>query len=262
MWVPLVAKGRMLGGLGIAHQDLNYFTVHHSDLAQTIANQAAITMVNAELYERAQMYATLQERQRLARNLHDAVNQSLFSANLIADVLPRQWEKDPENGKKSLERLRRLTNGAMAEMRMMMMELRPIALHDDDLGNLLRLLCDAFTGRSNIPIHLSINGKATLPTDIQVTLYRLCQESLNNIAKHSRATEVSIHLICQGNSIKLSIQDDGCGFDITQRSAGHFGISIMRERAEAIGANLAITSQSGIGSRIEIAWSPEQGRQI
>jgi GAF domain-containing protein len=88
MWVPLAVKGRIIGGLGVAHARRNYFTAHHAALALSMADQAAITMVNSELYEHAQALAAFQERQRLAQNLHDAVNQSLFSAGLIAEVLP------------------------------------------------------------------------------------------------------------------------------------------------------------------------------
>ncbi len=117
MWVPLAVKGRIIGGLGVAHARRNYFTAHHAALALSMADQVAITMVNAELYEHAQALAALQERQRLAQNLHDAVNQSLFSAGLIAEVLPRLWERDQAEARQSLEDLRRLTRGALAEMR-------------------------------------------------------------------------------------------------------------------------------------------------
>src|SRR4030067_2954792 len=102
MWVPLAVKGRIIGGLGLAHALQDYFTAHHAALALSMADQVAITMVNAELYEQARALAALQERQRLARHLHDAVNQSLFSAGLIAEVLPRLWERDP--GERSEER--------------------------------------------------------------------------------------------------------------------------------------------------------------
>ncbi len=103
MWVPVAVKNRVIGSVGVAHVEQDYFTAHHADLALTVANQAAITLVNAELYEHAQELAALQERQRLAQNLHDAVNQSLFSAGLIADVLPRLWERDQDDGAKVAE---------------------------------------------------------------------------------------------------------------------------------------------------------------
>ena len=100
MWVPLAVKGRIIGGVGVANTKTNYFTPHHADLALSVANQAAIAMINAELYGHAQALAVLEERQRLARNLHDAVNQSLFSAGLIAEVLPRLWERDQDEARR------------------------------------------------------------------------------------------------------------------------------------------------------------------
>jgi two-component system nitrate/nitrite sensor histidine kinase NarX len=108
MWVPLAVKSRIIGGVGVAHEKQNYFTPHHADLALSVANQAAITMANAELYEQAQELAVMEERQRLARNLHDAINQSLFSAGLIAEVLPRLWERNQDDARQSLEDLRKL----------------------------------------------------------------------------------------------------------------------------------------------------------
>ena len=151
MWVPLAVKGRIIGGLGIAHARRNYFTPHHAALALSMADQVAITMVNAELYEHARALAALQERQRLAQNLHDAVNQSLFSAGLIAEVLPRLWERDQAEARHSLEDLRRLTRGALAEMRALLAELRPSVLTDSSLGDLLRQLANAFTGPDKHP---------------------------------------------------------------------------------------------------------------
>jgi PAS domain S-box-containing protein len=266
MWVPLAIKGRMIGAVGVAHAQRNFFTAHHADLALTVANQAAITMVNAELYEQAHILASLQERQRLARNLHDAVNQSLFSAGLIAEVLPRLWERDPEEGRRSLDDLRRLTRGAQADMRLLLAELRPSTLTDAELGDLLRLLANALTGRTNIPIHVvetrseSLQEQKALPADVQVALYRLCQEGLNNIAKHAGASQVDIQLQYESGAVELCIRDDGRGFDLEQTLPGHYGLSMMRERATDVGAVLSINSQPGRGTEIIIRWveTPEQ----
>jgi signal transduction histidine kinase len=255
MWVPLSVKDRFIGGIGVAHTRPDSFTAHHADLALIVANQAAITMVNAQLYERAQTVATLEERQRLAQNLHDAVNQSLFSASLIAEVLPRLWERNPDEARQSLEDLRRLTRGAMAEMRGLLAELRPLVLTDSDLGDLLRQLGDALTGRTNVPVTLTITGQEdTLPAEVQVALYRLCQEALNNVAKHADASQVTINLHMAAGSVTLQIGDDGCGFDPENIPSGHYGLSMMRERAKAIGAELAIVSQPGHGAEIFIRW--------
>ena len=256
MWVPLAVKGRIIGGVGVAHEKLGYFTSHHADLALSVANQAAITMINAELYGHAQEFAVLEERQRLARNLHDAVNQSLFSASLIAEVLPRLWEQDQEMARHSLDDLRKLTRGAMAEMRALLAELRPSTLTDAELGDLLRLLGNAFTGRTNTPVNLTLVGQGVLPAGVQVATYRICQEALNNVAKHAKASVVEINLKHEDASIELSIRDDGRGFDLEQPAAtGHYGLSMMRERAEAAGIQLSITSQPGQGVELTLRWA-------
>jgi PAS domain S-box-containing protein len=261
MWVPLAVKDRVIGAIGVAHAERDYFTVHHADLALTVANQAAITMVNAELYEHAQALAALQERQRLARNLHDAVNQSLFSAGLIAEVLPRLWERDPDEGRRSLEDLRRLTRGAQADMRLLLAELRPSTLTDAELSDLLRLLGNALAGRTNIPVSVTVAGEGKLPADVQVALYRLCQEGLNNIAKHAGASRVDIQLQYETGAVELRIQDDGRGFDPEQTPPGHYGLRMMHERASAVGATLSITSQPGHGTEIVIRWVESHGKK-
>ncbi len=276
MWVPLAVKGRILGGLGIAYARRNYFTAHQAALALSIADQVAITMINAELYEHAQALAALQERQRLAQNLHDAVNQSLFSAGLIAEVLPRLWERDQEQARHSLEDLRRLTRGALAEMRALLAELRPSVLTDSSLGDLLRQLANAFTGRTNLPASVNITGEDVLPPEIQVAFYRICQEALNNIAKHAGASRAEIDLRYQAEvtvdkdanvfisnvpkqimvrNVEMRIRDDGAGFDTAEAGqAGHYGLGMMRERAEAVQAQLTVTSQPGTGTEVRLHW--------
>ncbi|HEX2993367.1 MAG TPA: PAS domain S-box protein [Anaerolineales bacterium] len=261
MWVPLAVKSRIVGGLGVAHKQRNHFTPHHADLALSVANQAAITMVNAELYERAQALAVLEERQRLAHNLHDAINQSLFSAGLIAEVLPRLWERDQAEARRSLEDLRRLTRGAMAEMRALLAELRPATLIDAELGDLLRLLGNAFTGRTNIPAQVNVVGQGALPADVQVAIYRVCQEALNNVAKHAAASNVEIDLKHDGAAIELSIRDDGQGFDPEQTASGHYGLSMMQERAEGVGAQLSVASQPGYGTELIIRWQATENKE-
>jgi len=256
MWVPLAVRGRIIGGVGVAHAERDYFSTHDADLALTVANQAAITLVNAELYERAQTLAALHERQRLAQNLHDAVNQSLFSTGLIAEVLPRLWERDPDEGRRSLKDLRRLTRGALAEMRALLAELRPSILTDTDLGDLLRQLGSAFTGRTNIPVAVTMDGQeGGLPAEVQVVFYRVCQEGLTNIAKHAGADHVTIHLQYEPGGVALHLCDDGRGFDPAHISPGRSGLSMMRERAQAVNATLSITSQPGHGSQITVHWT-------
>jgi signal transduction histidine kinase len=148
----------------------------------------------------------------------------------------------------------------MAEMRALLAELRPSTLTDTDLGDLLRLLGNAFTGRTNIPVTMTVTGAGTLPAEVQVDFYRVCQEALNNVAKHAKASRVDIYLKHEGAAIELHIRDDGKGFDSEQTIPGHYGLSMMRERAEAVGAHLSITSRPGHGTELVIRWrkAPKQ----
>jgi len=263
MWVPLAVKNRIIGGIGVAHAALNHFTPHHADLALSVANQAAITMVNAELYGQAQELAVMEERQRLARNLHDAINQSLFSAGLIAEVLPRVWDQDQDLARSSLEDLRRLTRSAQAEMRALLAELRPSTLIDSDLDELLHLLGNALSGRIDIPVVVTVTGEIILPAKVQVVFYRVCQEALSNIAKHAKANRVEINLKQEGDMVELHIHDDGKGFDLDQTFSGHYGLVMMRERAETIGAQLSVTSQPDHGTELTICWTkPSPGEVV
>jgi len=254
MWVPLAVKDRIIGGIGVAHAALNHFTPHHADLALSVANQAAITMVNAELYGQAQELAVIEERQRLARNLHDAINQSLFSAGLIAEVLPRIWDQDQDLARSSLEDLRRLTRSAQAEMRALLAELRPSTLIDSDLDELLHLLGNALSGRIDIPVTVTVTGEILLPAEVQVAFYRVCQEALSNVAKHAKAKRVEINLKQEEDMVELYIHDNGMGFDLDQTFSGHYGLEMMRERAEAVGAQLSVTSQPGHGTELIVRW--------
>jgi two-component system nitrate/nitrite sensor histidine kinase NarX len=260
MWVPIAVKDRLSGGIGIVHANPYYFTPRHSYLAMTVANHAAITMENIELYRQAQQFASMKERQRLARSLHDAVNQSLFSANLIAEVLPRAWERDPVEGRKLLEDLHRLTNGAMAEMRIMMAELRPLGMVDLNLEDQVKLLADAFTGRTNIPVDINVDlkGNSLLPEDVQTEFFRACQEGLNNIAKHSGASKAEISLQRLNGTVHLCIQDNGCGFNTSLIPRGHYGLSMMEERMRGIGAEFSVESIPNHGTRLMIQWTQEE----
>ena len=254
MWVPLVAKDRIIAVIGLAHAEPDYFKARHADMAMTLANQAAIALVNAELVENAQGMAVLQERQRLARNLHDAVNQSLFSVGLIAEALPQLWEQNQEEARNSLEDLRKLTRGAIAEMRMLVAELRPLALADSNLSDLLYQLANAFTGRTNVPASVSVTGQEVEISQVQVAVYRICQEALNNIAKHAFASKVKIKLQYIDKEVELRVRDDGRGFDPNVPLPGHYGLSMMYERAYAVGAEIEVVSQPGKGSEVILRW--------
>ncbi|GEM_PF-1674384 len=194
----------------------------------------------------------LEERQRLARELHDSVNQTLFAASTLADLLPRAIEKKPEKVKEYAYNIQQLIHGATAEMRLILLELYPDGLIETDLGTSIRHLCDAYTGTSGTVVGFSTTANIYLEKDAQVALYRIAQEALNNIKQHTTSTEVFVSLTKIGDKVKLVIQDNGCGFDTKSTPSGHFGIGNMIERAEAIGANCTIDSVIDVGTTITV----------
>jgi nitrate/nitrite-specific signal transduction histidine kinase len=252
--IPLMAKGRLVGSLNLSTNQSRTYPPEQIALLKTIGQQIGVAVENAHLYEQAEQTAITAERGRLARELHDAVTQTLFSANLIADVIPRIWKRNPEEGMQNLEELRQLTRGALAEMRTLLMEMRPESLERADIKSLLTQLADAFVGRVRVPVSVDIKGECKLTQEVKLAFYRVAQEALNNIAKHSGARQVEVHLECQPGQLNLRIKDDGLGFDPATITPGHLGIAIMRERANSIGARLKIESQVGQGTSVELDW--------
>jgi PAS domain S-box-containing protein len=213
-----------------------------------------LNRANEMLREKAAQEAVIAERTRLARDLHDAVTQTLFSTTLIAEVLPDIWEINAAEGLRRLEELRQLTRGALAEMRTLLVELRPNALVEVPLPTLLRQLTEAMIGRARVRIQFSVEGDCKLPGEVQVGLYRIAQEALNNVVKHARANQAIVTLWMY-DGVRLTIADDGAGFDPGTVTADHLGLKIMRERAEAIGAKFSLYSEPGEGTQVSVTWS-------
>ena len=212
-------------------------------------------VIEGELAKRAADEAVTADRTRLARDLHDAVTQTLFSASLTAEVLPDLWDMDVEEAKKSTEELRQLTRGALAEMRTLLLELRPATLTQTRLNDLIKQLCEAFIGRSRLPIELGVEGEGQLPPEVQIAFYRIAQESLNNVFKYARATRVNVKLFLSPASVHMETSDNGVGFDMTTIKPTSLGMRIMRERADAIAAELRISSCPGAGTCVEVTWA-------
>ncbi len=259
--VPLMVKDKPLGLLVATDKLDGLLTGDDERILTLLASSAVIGLENARLYEEAEQHAALEERARLARELHDAVTQTLFSASLIAEILPQIWESDPEEGRRRLEELRRSTRGALAEMRTLLLELRPTALLETDTGELFKYLVNAFSGRARVPAQLAIEGAYLLPGEIKIGLYRIAQEALNNIVKHTDAEHVTLRLRCHPERVELSICDDGTGFDPGDVTAEHLGLRIMKERAADMGADLSINSSPGQGTAIRVSWLPGESRK-
>lgn len=260
--VPLMVRDQPMGLLVAVDKMEGPLTSEDERILTLLASSAVIGLENARLYEEAEKNAAMAERGRLARDLHDAVTQTLFSASLIAEVLPQIWEDDPEEGRRRLEQLRQSTRGALAEMRTLLLELRPTALLQAETGELFKYLVNAFTGRTRVPAKLVFDGTYSLPGEVKISLYRIAQEALNNSAKHAEAEQVLITLLCQPAGVKLEICDDGTGFEVGEITAEHLGLRIMKERAAAIGADFSIKSSPGQGTTISVHWRPPFPPQV
>ncbi|HEY0734039.1 MAG TPA: GAF domain-containing protein, partial [Herpetosiphonaceae bacterium] len=224
------------------------------DLLELLAAHGAIALEHARRYQQVRELATLAERTRLARDLHDAVTQTLYSASLLAEALPTIWHRDSAAGARDLIMLRHLMRGAMAEMRTLLFELRPTALVAADLGILLRQLGHVLTSQTHIPVELTIVGTGPVAVDVKIAMYRIAQEVFNNIAKHAGATQVAVTLHATPDAVCLSIGDNGRGFDPTAIPDDHMGLQIMTERALSMGAALHVDSVLRQGTTVSVQW--------
>jgi ligand-binding sensor domain-containing protein/signal transduction histidine kinase len=254
MHVPIKIEGQIFGVLKVDYVQPRAFGSDELRLFEALAQRAALAIETAQLYEQSQELAVVQERSRIARDLHDAVTQTLFSASLIAEVLPRIWERDVDQGQSRLNELRELTRGALAEMRTLLLELRPAALIEANLGELLRQLAESVIGRARIQVSVEVDSECNLPPEVKIAYYRIAQETLNNVAKHAEASQAWVGLRCSEKDVILRIKDDGRGFDPASITADQLGMGIMRERADDIRAKLEVSSEIGQGTQIQVVW--------
>jgi signal transduction histidine kinase len=265
--VPLQIRNAATGLLCLrAAQRERVYTPDEVALAQTVAGVLAGAIENAQLFAQAQRLAAQEERQRLSRDLHDSVSQALFAASVSADVAPQLWELDPDEGREMLQEVRRLTRGALAEMRMLLVELRPAQLLHTPLQELLNHLVTAANTRLRGTATVQIAPLPMLPLELRVALYRIAQEALGNIVKHAQATRIMLSLhtsppvASEGatdwtGSLELCIADDGRGFTATDAATRRgIGLYSMEERAHGVRATLQIDSTPGNGTRISVCW--------
>ncbi|WP_304224788.1 GAF domain-containing sensor histidine kinase [Gracilinema caldarium] len=254
---PLFSQERTFGALAFYYRDIHRFDQDELDLAEVFAIQASLAIENTMLRKQAIQVAASAERERLARDLHDSVSQSLFSANLIAQSLPQLWQTRPERATEELNNLLKLTQGAQSEMRGLLFELRPKALESVMLRDLAEHAINSFAGKTLIPVEADIELNAEIPLTVKIAAYRILQETLNNIAKHAKARKVTIELKGDGEGFSLMLQDDGKGFAPSHGYNGGQGLSIMEERARLAGARLTIDSEPGKGTRVFFKWPGE-----
>jgi signal transduction histidine kinase len=228
---------------------VDYYTAYHTELALAFANQAAVAIDNARLYSRSQRLAVLEERQRIARELHDSVSQALYGIGLGARTARALLDRDPDRAVEPVEYVLSLAEAGLAEMRALIFELRPDALAQEGLVSALDKRAAALHSRYGIEVETDLSEEPQLPLEVKETLYRVAQEALNNVIKHARAQRVAVQLV-EEEELVLLVEDDGIGFEPQTEYPGHIGLHTMQERMEEIGGTLSIESVPGHGTRV------------
>ncbi len=252
--VPLVIKEEFYGSLGFYYAASRQFSDENIRLGMSFGNQAALAIENARLRVQAEQAAILQERSRLARDLHDSVTQLLYSLTLLVEAGRRlarsgDWARVDE----ALARLSQISQQAFKEMRLLVYELRPLALRRAGLVRALQQRLDTVERRAGIEATLTVDGNVELPARLEEELYHIAQEALNNALKHAAATTIIVYILADERRIAIEIRDDGKGLDLSAASGeGGIGLSSMRERAEKLGGALTITSVPGQGTTVNV----------
>ncbi|HEY42863.1 MAG TPA: GAF domain-containing protein [Anaerolineae bacterium] len=253
---PLTIKDQVIGTLVLmgTKEGKREFDPTDLDLLVSFANQAAIAIENAQLYEQAQQLAVVEERQRLARDLHDSVTQALYGMTLYSEAIARQLSMGQVDlAKAQLSELHDTAQEALREMRLLIFQLRPPDLEEEGLVAILRNRLEAVEGRADLKTEFRVPNEARLPLEIEEGLYRISQETLNNSLKHASAQSVTVSLLIDESLVILEIIDDGIGFDPDYALEGSgMGLKGMMERAAQMGGQLTVESRPGAGTKVRV----------
>jgi signal transduction histidine kinase len=246
--VPLTIKGQLIGMLAVSSPERNAYQELDARLAMALANHAAVAIENARLYEQARELAVLEERQRLARELHDSVSQALFGIGLGAQTALALLEHEPEKVADPLRYILELANTGLAEMRALIFELRPESLEQDGLLRAIERQAAALGARYRVNIETVLESEPDISIPVKEALYRIAQEAMHNAVKHASPRTIWLRLGWQADVVTLEVADDGKGFDASRSFPGHLGLKSMPERAERLGGRVTVTSTPGTGT--------------
>jgi signal transduction histidine kinase len=254
--VPMRASGQIQGVLSVVRaREQPHFNLEEVALLTTIADQVGVVVESARLRQLAEQSAVIEERARLARDLHDSVTQLLYSVNLFATVGQEAYTLgDMTQVNSCLVELGQIAQQALKEMRLLVYELRPLALTQDGLVGALRQRLDAVERRTGVQAQLQAKAMLDLPRQVEEALYHIAQEALNNALKHATATAVTVSIGADNGQIVLEVADNGSGFDPQAvESKGGLGLTSMRERVEKMGGVLTILSTPGEGTKVKVS---------
>jgi PAS domain S-box-containing protein len=252
--LPLIAKGDLLGCLVLTYSQPDFYSLSSRTISQAYANHVAIAIHNAQLYKQAGDNAAIEERNRLARELHDSVAQALYSISLFVDATQMAMKMNkPQVVENHLGELSLLAREAMSDMRLMIFELRPPILEKVGLVAALQSRLEAVETRAGFQTSFHSEGTLHLSAQQEGELYRIAQEALNNVIKHAQASQVKVQVVASEYWVRIVIEDDGVGFDLeTAERSGGQGFRNMRERAASVGASCSFESMPGKGAKVTI----------
>ncbi|MCX6023847.1 MAG: histidine kinase [Chloroflexi bacterium] len=252
--VPVTAAGIIVGALtALSRRPGREIGDRDRRLLMVIGQQLGLAVHNARLYEKAQQLAVSEERNRLARELHDSVTQTLFSMTLMLQALPALVERNPVRARERAERVFELARGAQAEMRSLIFELRPATLQEEGLAAALSKHLAAFERREGVQTRLTADRDLRLPPALEQALFRIAQEALNNVSKHARATEAAVTLEAADGVVRLTVSDNGVGLAANGAAAPTgrtLGMRSMSERATALGGHVEVTNRPEGGAQV------------
>jgi PAS domain S-box-containing protein len=251
-FAPLVYRGACVGVLSTVYRKGDMPHEAETAFLATLADQATMAAVQARLVASAREKVLLEERKRLARELHDSISQSLYGIQLGAKTARDRLERDPASVAQPIDHVMRLAVAGEAEMRALIFGLRSESLEIEGLvANLARQL-EALRARHGFAGETAMRDEPEAPVEVKHALYRIAQEALGNTVKHAHARRVDVRLEARRHAVVLEIADDGAGFDPAGLFPGHLGLRSMQERALAVGGSLEVTSSHGHGTRIQV----------
>jgi len=250
MAVSIRHGDRTIGMLAASKEQPGFFTQQHAELATALGTHAGVAINNAELYQKSQHAASLEERQRLARELHDSVSQALYGIALGTRTARLRLGDDPHNASEPIDYVASLAQAGLAEMRALIFELRPESLEQEGLVAAIEKQAASIAARYKLDVHLELGEEPDCTLDAKEALYRIAQEALHNVVKHAQARRVEVGLHRSDGAIDLVVRDDGRGFDATKSFPGHVGLQSMPERANKLGGTVTVDSAAGRGTTV------------